>query len=267
MGSIEEFLISQHTPLRLAIFFLLIIAFLLLERVLPRLQFDKQATVNRKFINISLLIIDIIALRVLIPLAAFDLAIWAKIHNWGLLNQIDLPLWFNIIIAIILFDLLIYLQHVAFHKFSFLWRIHQVHHTDIQFDVTTGVRFHPVEIVISMCYKLIAICLLGPAAISIILYEVLLNSASLFTHSNLSISNKVDHFLRKVVVTPDMHRVHHSSKQLETDSNYGNLFSCWDKLFKTYISQPQAGHEGMEIGLGDNSSQDLMSLLKMPLVK
>ncbi|MEM7027633.1 MAG: sterol desaturase family protein [Pseudomonadota bacterium] len=267
MGAIEEFVISQQATIRLGIFVLLIAVFTLLEYLLPRLQFDGRQSLNRKSTNIALLIIDIIALRLLIPLAAFELAIWMKTQGWGLFNFIALPIWFNVIISIIVFDLLIYLQHVAFHKYSILWRIHRVHHTDLQFDVTTGVRFHPIEIVLSMCYKLVAIFLLGPAAIAIILYEILLNSASLFTHSNLSIGKKTDGLLRKVFVTPDMHRVHHSSIKIETDSNYGNLFSCWDKIFHTYIAQPQAGHDNMVIGLENSRPLSLVKTLKNPFLK
>jgi sterol desaturase/sphingolipid hydroxylase (fatty acid hydroxylase superfamily) len=172
-----------------------------------------------------------------------------------------------VILTIIIFDFLIYIQHVVFHKINFLWRVHRVHHTDLEFDVTTGIRFHPVEIVLSMFYKLIAVYLIGPLAFSIILYEISLNAAALFSHSNILLNTKLDRALRTIFVTPDMHRIHHSVIRKEIDSNYGNLFSFWDKVFKTYTALPEAGYENMMIGLEqfrELSSGQILQLLKNP---
>ncbi len=249
MSSLEQLIIEQQSLLRMVIFITLLMLFLSLERYWPRRKVAAGSDKKRRLYNLGLLTINIIAVRILIPLALFQAAMFASSENIGLFNLLGLPLWINLVLSILLFDLLIYLQHVAFHKFAILWRIHRIHHTDLQFDVTTGVRFHPFEILLSMLYKLLAVVLFGPVAIAIILYEVLLNAFALFTHSNLGLPARLEVLIRRIVVTPDMHRVHHSVIKVETDSNYGNIFSFWDKLFLTYRSQPEQGHENMQIGL------------------
>lgn len=249
MLSLEQFILEQQSLLRMAVFFVLLLLILSLEHYWPRRKVVTGTNVQRRWYNLFLMTINILALRIFIPLALFQAALFASSENIGFFNWLGLPLWINLLLSVLLFDLLIYLQHVAFHKFAILWRIHRIHHTDLQFDVTTGVRFHPFEILLSMLYKFLAVMLFGPAAIAIILYEVLLNAFALFTHSNLALPARLDPLIRRVIVTPDMHRVHHSVIKLETDSNYGNIFSLWDKLFRTYRDQPEQGHENMQIGL------------------
>ena len=270
MLSLEQYMLEQQSLLRMIVFFVLLVLFLSLEHYWPRRKVATGTNVQRRWYNLFLMTINISALRIFIPLALFQAALFANSENIGLFNWLGLPLWVNMVLSILLFDLLIYLQHVAFHKFPILWRIHRIHHTDLQFDVTTGVRFHPFEILLSMLYKFLAVMLFGPAAIAIILYEVLLNAFALFTHSNLGLPARLDLLLRHVVVTPDMHRVHHSVIKLETDSNYGNIFSFWDKLFSTYRDQPEQGHENMQIGLLEYRLQEqlkVMTLLALPFRK
>ncbi len=267
MAALELIVIEQQSLLRLLVFILLLLSMLLLERLFPRRQVTNNSTLQRRIYNLSLLVINVVAVRILVPLALFQAALFAAGEGIGLFNFVKLPLWLNLAASIVLFDLLIYLQHVAFHKLTILWRIHRIHHTDLQFDVTTGVRFHPLEILLSTLYKLVAVFVFGPAAFAIIIYEIALNAAALFTHGNLRLTGTIDKGLRQFVVTPDMHRVHHSVIKTETDSNYGNIFSFWDRLFRTYKDQPEAGHEGMQIGLQqyrDVNDQKLMSLLTLP---
>lgn len=239
-----------------------------LELIWPRRAQDDKFRF-RRLNNILLLAVNFIAARLIVPLATFEVAVFAAEKEIGLFNIISLPLFLDVVLTLIVFDLLIYIQHVVFHKFNFLWRIHRVHHTDLEIDVTTGIRFHPVEIILSMFYKLIAVYLIGPVAFAIILYEIMLNGAALFTHSNILLNAKLDKFLRMVIVTPDMHRIHHSVLRKETDSNYGNIFSIWDKLFKTYRPLPEAGYDEMMIGLNefrDPSSGQILQLLKTPFM-
>ena len=267
MTALEQIIIEQQSLLRLLVFILLLLSFLLLERLFPKRQVASGTTFQRRIFNLSLLFINTVAVRILVPLALFQAAFFAAEEGIGLFNFVKLPLWANLIASIVLFDLLIYLQHVAFHKVPIFWRIHRIHHSDLQFDVTTGVRFHPLEILLSTLYKLVAVFVFGPAAFAIIIYEMALNAAALFTHGNVGLSGTLDKGLRKLLVTPDMHRVHHSVIKVETDSNYGNIFSFWDRLFRTYRDQPESGHAGMQIGLQefrDDNDQKLVSLLTMP---
>lgn len=266
MNYFQEFFVEHQAALRMYSFVTLILLFAGLEMIWPRRAAD-ELSLYRRLNNILLLFVNFIAVRFLVPLATFEVAILAAENEFGLFNMISLPLLLSAVLTIIIFDLLIYLQHLVFHKFTFLWRVHRVHHTDLEFDVTTGIRFHPIEIVLSMFYKLIAVYLIGPVAFCIILYEVLLNAAALFAHSNILLNKRLDLFLRKIIVTPDMHRIHHSVLRKETDSNYGNIFSIWDKIFKTYRALPEAGYDDMVIGL-DKFRQpvqgQLLQLLKNP---
>lgn len=266
MENYQTFFIENQVELRMASFMALILLFAGLELVWPRRAADKNSKI-RRFNNILLLSVNFIAVRFLVPLATYQVALIAAEKEFGLLNNISLPTVINVLLTIIIFDFLIYIQHIVFHKVAFLWRVHRVHHTDLEFDVTTGIRFHPIEIVLSMFYKLIAVYLIGPMAFSIILYEIMLSAAALFGHSNILLNNKLDSFLRMLFVTPDMHRIHHSVIRKETDSNYGNIFSIWDKVFKTYNALPEAGYDGMVIGLDkfrDTSSGQVLQLLKNP---
>src|SRR4051794_9914013 len=177
------------------------------------------------------------------------MALAAEAKGWSLFNATPLPPWMEVAAPVVLLDLAIYAQHVAFHAVPVLWRLHRMHHADLEFDVTTGVRFHPVEIVLSMLIKLAAVALLGAPALAVLIFEVLLNATSMFSHSNVRLPERLDRVLRWLVVTPDMHRVHHSTERRETDSNFGFNLSWWDRLFGTYRAQPEAGHEKMRLGL------------------
>jgi len=180
---------------------------------------------------------------------AYVSALYAMDNQIGLLNQFLIPDWFSIVITLLLLDLAIYGQHRASHRWQWLWRFHKVHHSDLDFDVTTGIRFHPIEIIISMCYKVIIIYIIGCNPLAVVVFEVVLSGASLFNHSNIFIPLKLERRIRLWIVTPDMHRVHHSSKDKEIDSNFGFSISIWDRLFSSYIDQPQLGHDKMVIGL------------------
>ena len=209
-------------------------------------------------------------LHLLIPLMAADVAQWGADHGWGLLNHIDGPMWVEALVAIVLLDMGIYWQHRLFHQIPLLWAIHRVHHTDQEVDVSTAVRFHPIEIVLSMIIKFGFILLIGPASFVVIFFEVLLNFGALFSHANLALPKKWDAFIRWGVVTPDMHRIHHSSHPFETNSNYGFFLACWDRLFQSYRSEPLDGYDQMLLGLngikGDRTIY-LLSLLREPFYK
>jgi sterol desaturase/sphingolipid hydroxylase (fatty acid hydroxylase superfamily) len=199
--------------------------------------------------NLGVVVVDTLVLRLLFPTAAVGIALLGESRGWGLLNNLVLPDWIKIVAVVVLLDLAIYLQHVLFHAVPALWRLHRMHHADLEFDVTTGVRFHPVEIILSMLIKFGTIAALGAPAVGVLLFEVLLNATSMFNHGNVRLPERLDRFLRWIVVTPEMHRVHHSIVPRETNSNFGFNLPWWDRLFGTYRPQPAAGHEGMMIGI------------------
>ena len=199
--------------------------------------------------NLGIVALDSVVVKLCFPLLALGMAVIAGDRSWGLFNLIELPLWIAFVVSIILLDMAIYFQHVLFHRVPMLWRLHRAHHTDLEFDVTTGIRFHPIEIVMSMGIKLILVFVLGPPVIAVLIFEILLNASAMFNHSNFYIPVSLDRVLRRLIVTPDMHRVHHSVLQKETNSNYGFFLPWWDRLFGTYCDQPQEGHEGMQIGI------------------
>jgi sterol desaturase/sphingolipid hydroxylase (fatty acid hydroxylase superfamily) len=216
--------------------------------------------------NLGLVALDTLLVRLLFPVAAVGAALLAEQRGWGLFNLIALPAWFEILLAVILLDLLIFAQHVLFHAAPLWWRVHGVHHADHEFDVTTGLRFHPVEILLSMAIKVVAVVLLGAAAVAVLIFEVLLNATSMWSHSNIRLPRAVDRLLRPLLVTPDMHRTHHSVIPRETHSNFGFNLALWDRLFGTYREAPQAGHEGMTIGLPDHRSGAELRLTGMLLM-
>jgi sterol desaturase/sphingolipid hydroxylase (fatty acid hydroxylase superfamily) len=199
--------------------------------------------------NLGVLIIDTILLRLLFPAAAVGTALGGEERSWGLLNSLPLPPWIAVITAVIVLDLAIYFQHVLFHAVPVLWRLHRMHHADLEFDVTTGVRFHPVEILFSMVIKLGVVLALGAPSLAVLIFEVLLSASSMFNHGNVLLPQPIDRILRTIVVTPEMHRVHHSIVPAETNSNFGFNLPWWDRLFGTYRAQPAAGHTGMTIGI------------------
>jgi sterol desaturase/sphingolipid hydroxylase (fatty acid hydroxylase superfamily) len=199
--------------------------------------------------NFAMVAFNTIVLRLLFPAAAVGMAWLAQERGWGLFNNFEVPAALAIVASVIVLDLLIYLQHVMFHAVPALWRLHRMHHADLDFDVTTGARFHPIEIVLSMAIKLAAVAVLGAPAVAVVIFEVLLNATAMFNHGNLRLPEGVDRFLRLVVVTPDMHRVHHSIVPAEANSNFGFNLPWWDRLLGTYRAQPAAGHEAMTIGI------------------
>jgi sterol desaturase/sphingolipid hydroxylase (fatty acid hydroxylase superfamily) len=199
--------------------------------------------------NLGILAADTIILRLLFPAAAVGAAIGGEERAWGLLNNMPVDPWIAVIAAVIVLDLTIYFQHVLFHAVPVLWRLHRMHHADLEFDVTTGVRFHPLEILLSMVIKLGVVLALGAPALAVLIFEVLLNATSMFNHGNVLLPQPMDRILRTIVVTPEMHRVHHSIAPAETNSNFGFNLPWWDRLFGTYRVQPAAGHVGMTIGI------------------
>ncbi len=199
--------------------------------------------------NVGIVMIDALLLRIFFPTAAVGLALVAEANGWGLLNLVAVPNWLAVLFAIILLDLIIYAQHVLFHANPWLWRLHRMHHADLDIDATTGIRFHPVEILMSMVIKLGAVVLLGAPALAVMIFEILLNATAMFSHSNIRLPDAVDRKLRRILVTPDMHRVHHSIVPRETHSNFGFNLPWWDHLFGTYRARPAAGHEAMTLGL------------------
>ena len=199
--------------------------------------------------NLGVVAVDVVLVRILSPVTAVGLALVAEAHGFGLFHVIGLPTWASIIVSVILLDLAIYLQHVLFHAVPALWRLHRMHHADLELDVTTGLRFHPVEISLSLAIKLAVVAAFGTPAVAVLIFEVLLNATSMFNHSNVRVPQEIDRVLRWFVVTPDMHRVHHSILRRETNSNFGFNLPWWDRLLGTYRAQPAAGHDAMTIGI------------------
>ena len=237
--------------LRLGVFLGLFAVFAALETFAPRRD-RKQTRKARWFTNLSITVLDTLALRALalaLPFLAVGAAVDAGQMGWGLFNLTDWPTWVEVVLAILILDFAIWAQHLITHKVPLFWRFHRVHHADRDFDVTTALRFHPVEILASMLLKIGLVYLIGPAAVAVVLFEIILNGTALFNHSNLRLPLELDRAVRLVLVTPDMHRVHRSVHRAEHDSNYGFALSIWDRIFGTYIPQPKAGHEAMEVGL------------------
>jgi sterol desaturase/sphingolipid hydroxylase (fatty acid hydroxylase superfamily) len=242
---------ENEVLIRFGIFLSLFTLFAWIEAKAPRRALV-QTKRQRWITNWSIVILDTLTLRLLafaLPLLAVGAALDAESNGWGLMNQVDMPFWLAVILTVLIFDFAIWLQHLITHKIPFLWRFHRVHHADRDIDVTTAIRFHPVEIALSMLLKIGLVYLLGPPALGIILFEIILNGTAMFNHSNMNIPPKLDSVLRKFLVTPDMHRVHHSNQRWEHDSNYGFSLSIWDRMFRTYIAQPEKGHDKMTIGL------------------
>ncbi len=199
--------------------------------------------------NLGMVALDSVILRLVLPATAVSVAWLAEVHGWGLFAIADLSGSPAVVLGVMVLDLAIYGQHVMFHHVSLFWRLHKVHHTDLDIDVTTGFRFHPVEVILSMGIKMGVVLVLGAPVLAVLLFEVILNGTSMFNHGNVSMRHGVDKWVRRFVVTPDMHRVHHSIIIQETNSNFGFNFPWWDRLFGTYRPQPAEGHDGMVIGI------------------
>lgn len=262
----SDLLMSYEPLIRGAVFIVVLLAMAVWEILAQRRH---QSIVRRQRwpANLAIVVLDTLAVRLVFPLAAVGAALVASERGWGIFNLVDTPLWLAVAASVLILDLVIFFQHRIFHKVPWLWRLHRMHHADLEFDVTTGLRFHPLEILISMGIKLIAVMLLGAPAVSVLIFEVILNATSMFNHGNVNLPASVDRRLRFLLVTPDMHRVHHSIVRRETDSNFGFNVPWWDRLFGTYIDQPTAGHLKMVIGIEqfrDSSDLRLGRMLLQP---
>jgi len=260
---------DNEAAVRLGFFIGILVLVALGELVSPRRALTTSKA-GRWLGNLGVVALDTLTVRLLFPIIGVQVAAAAQEKGWGLLNVLQLPDWLSILLAILVLDLVVYLQHLMFHAVPLIWRVHMMHHADLDIDVTTGLRFHPIEIVISMLIKMSAIAALGPSVFAVILFEIILNGTAMFNHGNLKLPLSLDRFLRFFVVTPDMHRVHHSVIIRETNSNFGFNFPWWDRLFGTYRAQPVAGHEGMTIGLTqfrDPAKKHLPWMLIMPFTE
>ena len=257
-----ESLLANEPAIRLGLFIGILGLVALWEAAAPRRRRGIPRLI-RWTNNFGVVILDTILVRLAFPVFAVGMAVLAAERGWGLLNVFEVPFWLAFILSVLALDLAIYLQHVMFHAVPALWRLHRMHHADLEFDVSTGLRFHPIEILLSMGIKLAVVSVLGPPAVAVLVFEVLLNATSMFNHANIGIPGRIDCVLRLFVVTPDMHRVHHSVHRDETDSNFGFNFSVWDRLFGTYRAQPRDGHDGMTIGQSGFRDPDRLGLARL----
>lgn len=261
-----DFIYKYEAAIRLGVFLGGFSLLALWELATPNRSLT-QAKIQRWFNNIALVICSTVVIRLLIPTAAIALAYLVEQNQWGISYEIDLPFWLRVVLTFILLDLTIYFQHALFHVMPVLWRFHRVHHSDLDCDVTTGLRFHPIEIVISTLVKFVAILGFGAPVLTVILFELILNLMSMFTHSNVRINKTFEHILRWFIVTPDMHRIHHSTLENETNSNFSFNLSLWDRIYGTYMAEPKAGQQGLIIGLEQYNSpdwQNFKGLITMP---
>lgn len=243
-----EIILANEPVIRLGAFAGIFTVIALWELGAPR-RLQRLPRRGRWPSNVAIVVLNTFLVRLLFPIAAVGVAVLAEARGFGLLQAIQAPPWLALVASLVLLDLAIYLQHVLFHAVPALWRVHRMHHADLEFDVTTGARFHPIEIVLSMVIKLGVVAALGTPAVAVVIFEVVLNATSMFNHGNVRIPARVDGVLRWILVTPDMHRVHHSVVPRETNSNFGFNVPWWDRLFGTYRAQPAAGHEAMTIGI------------------
>ncbi|MCU7845123.1 MAG: sterol desaturase family protein [Candidatus Thiodiazotropha sp. (ex Monitilora ramsayi)] len=266
----SDWILGNELSVRLVFFFGIFGIIAVWEILSPRRQLSVSKTV-RWANNLGLVILNSIVLRLLFPAAAVGVAVIAQQKGWGILNNAELPFALSVVVAVIAMDFVIYLQHVMVHAIPVLWRLHRVHHADLDYDVTTGARFHTIEIILSMLIKFATIMLLGPPVVAVVIFEVLLNATAMFNHGNIYIPEKIDRVLRLFVVTPDMHRVHHSVHAPLTNSNFGFNLPWWDRLFGTYVAQPPEGHTEMEIGLegfrDPKQVDSLPGMLMLPFVR
>ena len=244
----DTFVQAHEATIRLSFFLGIFAIMAVWEMLSPRRALTVSKTV-RWANNLGLVAFNTVVLRLLFPAAAVGMAAFAADQDWGLLNYLRAPTWLSVPVAVIALDFVIWLQHVMVHAVPALWRLHRVHHADPDYDLTTGTRFHPIEIILSMLIKFATIMVLGPPVVAVILFEVILNGMAMFNHGNVRLPQALDRGLRWLIVTPDMHRVHHSVEDDEANSNFGFNLSCWDRLFGTYRDQPRGGHDGMTIGI------------------
>ncbi|MCU7863955.1 MAG: sterol desaturase family protein [Candidatus Thiodiazotropha sp. (ex Lucinoma borealis)] len=266
----NDWILGNELPVRLSFFFGVFAVMTLWEILSPRRKLSVSKGL-RWTNNLGLIFLNSLILRLLFPTAAVGVAVLAQQQGWGLLHYYELPYALSVVIAVVTMDFVIYLQHVMVHAIPLLWRLHRVHHADLDYDVTTGARFHTIEIILSMLIKFATIMVLGPPVVAVVIFEVLLNATAMFNHGNIYIPEKIDRVLRLFVVTPDMHRVHHSVHAPLTNSNFGFNLPWWDRLFGTYVAQPLEGHTEMEIGLNDfrdpKQVDRLPGMLMLPFVR
>ncbi len=266
----SDFILNNEQAIRLSAFLGIFVVMALWEVAAPRRQ-RFIPRLRRWTANLSLVVLNTLLLRLLFPAAAVGMAAFAEERGWGLMNYLSWPLWLQLPISLVILDLVIYLQHVMVHAVPALWLLHRVHHADPEYDLTTGARFHPIEIILSMVIKIATIAALGPPLVAVVLFEVVLNAMAMFNHANIELPAAVDRRLRWLIVTPDMHRVHHSMEADETNSNFGFNLSLWDRLMGTYREQPRLGQLGMQIGI--SSLQDpkvttrLDGMLRIPFIR
>lgn len=254
----------NETAIRILAFLSVLLVMATLEAMRPRRRLS-IGKMQRWVTNLSIIALNSVLLQIMamatVPIAAVAAAAYAQSHGLGLLNNIALPPVAKAIIAIVVLDFAVWLQHVASHKFPLFWRVHQMHHADGDIDASTGIRFHPIEIALSMLWKIGCVFVLGAPPLAVFLFEVVLNAGAVFSHANVALPQRLDSLLRLIFVTPDMHRVHHSVLRREYDSNYGFNLSVWDRMFGTYTRQPENGHESMKIGLAPYRKGEAAGLL------
>lgn len=267
---VSEIVIGHEGLIRIGIFAGVLTVMAVWESVTPK-RVPRGSKRRRWMSNFGVLILNTVLLRLLLPAAALGAAMFAGVQGWGLFNHFDVPFWLSTLVCVVALDLAIYLQHILFHAVPVFWCVHRMHHADLDFDVSTGGRFHPIEIVLSILIKCAVVVLLGAPVLAVVVFEVLLSTTSLFNHSNVQIPSGVDRSLRWLVVTPDMHRVHHSSEDDETNSNFGFNLPWWDRLLGTYRDQPRVEHQHMDIGIrtfrDPAHCQDLLGMLASPFLR
>lgn len=261
-----DWLVAHEGPLRLAAFVVVLGALVIAERVAPFRGDARPAA--RQARNLALVVVGTAVLRLMFPLLAVGAALWARARGVGAFNVLDWSATVEAVIAFLALDLAIYFQHRVMHALPPLWRLHRMHHSDVAFDVTTGVRFHPLEIALSMAIKIALVVALGADPLAVLAFEIVLSMGSLFTHCDIALPARMERLVRAIIVTPSMHRVHHSPVRVETDSNFGFNLSCWDRLFRSYRDAPAAPERTMTIGLPafrEPAQQTLAALLLQPL--
>jgi len=245
---INDFVLANEKAIRMGVFFGILGVMAVWEILAPRRALTVSKAV-RWVSNLGIVFFNSFLVWLIFPVVAVGMASFASNQGWGIFNYFELPFWLVVTASVVIMDFVIYLQHVMVHAVPALWRLHRVHHADLDFDVTTGARFHPLEIILSMLIKFATIIVLGPPVLAVVIFEVVLNGTAMFNHSNVRLPLGIDRVLRWLVVTPDMHRVHHSVEDDEANSNFGFNLPWWDRLFGTYRDQPRAGHQGMTIGI------------------
>ena len=262
MDNLTTVILQHEVQIRLSVFVGILLTMIIWEFMAPRLTLTLPRS-QRWPANLGIVVLNTVLVRLIFPMAPVGIAVLAASNGWGLFNVIDAPQVVAVITCVLILDFAIYAQHVTFHKVPVLWRLHRMHHADTGYDVTTGARFHPIEIILSMAIKLATVSVLGASPAAVIIFEVLLNATAMFNHGNLRLPLAIDQAIRVLIVTPDMHRVHHSVIPAETNSNFGFNLSIWDRLFGTYCAQPSMGHDDMTLGIEDFRTAADMRLDKM----